>query len=222
MIINLFSVFDPSSYYGLSINWLIIIFVFLIIPTKYYLVERGLYLIFKSLFLGIRKVFHEVSFPSYIGLNFMCVITFMYLIFRNIMGLFPFVFTSTAHPIIVLGWGLVIWISFFMIGWGKGFKNRAAHLVPTGSPIFLAPLIVLIERVSHLIRPFTLSIRLAANIIAGHLIIGLLSRIRIIRIFGFTISIFLQRILLLLEFGVAIIQGFVFRILLLLYALEYY
>ncbi|TDJ92027.1 hypothetical protein E1923_29335 [Klebsiella pneumoniae] len=78
------------------------------------------------------------------------------------------------------------------------------------------------ERVSHLIRPFTLSIRLAANIIAGHLIIGLLSRIRIIRIFGFFSSLLLQNILFVLEFGVSVIQGFVFRILLLLYALEYY
>jgi len=95
-------------------------------------------------------------------------------------------------------------------------------LVPEGSPIGLAPLIVLIERISHLIRPFTLSIRLAANIMAGHLIVGLLRRIRVIGIFGFINSLFLQSILLILEFGVSVIQGFVFRILLLLYALEYY
>ncbi|RDU34629.1 hypothetical protein DRW41_22470 [Neobacillus piezotolerans] len=81
---------------------------------------------------------------------------------------------------------------------------------------------VIIERVRHLIRPFTLSIRLAANIIAGHLIIGLLSRIRIISVFGFFGSLLLQNMLFVLEFGVRIIQGFVFRILLLLYALEYY
>ncbi|CAL1285002.1 unnamed protein product, partial [Larinioides sclopetarius] len=55
----------------------------------------------------------------------------------------------------------------------KNFKNSAAHLVPEGRPIYLSPLIVIIERISHLIRPFTLSIRLAANIIAGHLIISL-------------------------------------------------
>jgi ATP synthase subunit 6 len=95
-------------------------------------------------------------------------------------------------------------------------------LVPEGAPLILAPLIVLIERISHVIRPFTLSIRLAANIIAGHLIVGLLSRISTIRIFGFINSYFLQGLLLVLEFGVSVIQAFVFRILLLLYALEYY
>lgn len=219
---NLFSVFDPSSYWGLSLNWIVILIVILLYPGKYYLVNRGIYVVFKLLFVRIRKVFREVSFPNYIALNFVCVITFLYLIVRNLIGLFPFIFTGTAHPMFTLGVGIVLWISFFLMGWGKNFKNRAAHLVPNGSPIVLAPLIVLIERVSHLIRPFTLSVRLAANIIAGHLIIGLLSRIRTIRLLGFTVSIFLQRILLLLEFGVAVIQGFVFRILLLLYALEYY
>lgn len=222
MIINLFSVFDPSSYWGLSLNWVIIFIVMVIYPRKYYLINRGVYIVFKILFIRIRKVFREVSFPNYVALNFICVMTFLYLVIRNLIGLFPFVFTRTAHPMFTLGVGVVIWISFFLIGWGKNFKNRAAHLVPNGSPIILSPLIVLIERVRHLIRPFTLSVRLAANIMAGHLIIGLLSRIRIFRLLRFSVSIFLQRILLLLEFGVAIIQGFVFRILLLLYALEYY
>lgn len=222
MIVNLFSVFDPSSYWGFSLNWIIIILVLIYIPSKYFLLRGGVFLIFKLLFISVSRIYREVSYPNYIGLNFICVITFIYLIVRNLIGLFPFIFTRTAHPYVTIGWGVVIWISFFIIGWMKNFKYRAAHLVPNGSPIILAPLIVMIERVSHLIRPFTLSIRLAANIIAGHLIIGLLSRIRIINIIGFSVSIFFQSILLILEFGVAIIQGFVFRILLLLYALEYY
>lgn len=222
MIINLFSVFDPTSYWGLSLNWIIMLVVLFSIPSKYYLIEGGVLLIIKSLFIGVRKVFREVAFPNYIALNFVCVITFIYLMLRNLIGLFPFIFTRTAHPYITLGIGLVLWMSFFLIGWTKRFKCRAAHLVPNGSPIALAPLIVLIERVSHLIRPFTLSIRLAANIMAGHLIIGLLSRIRLINVLGFSTSMLFQRLLLVLEFGVAVIQGFVFRILLLLYALEYY
>lgn len=222
MIVNLFSVFDPTSYFGISLNWLILIFVFLLIPIKYYLIDRSFFLIFKSIFIGVSRIFKEVSFPNYIALNFVVVITFIYLVLRNLIGLFPFVFTSTAHLYITLGMGLVMWISFFLIGWSKNFFNRAAHLVPNGSPLILAPLMVLIERIRHLIRPFTLSVRLAANIMAGHLIVGLLSRIRMVNYVGFTISLILQSILLVLEFGVAIIQGFVFRILLLLYALEYY
>lgn len=222
MIINLFVVFDPVSFFGLSLNWIIIGIIFIIIPIKYYIIRRYNVLSYKLIIFNIFKIFKEVSNPNYIGLVILSVIIFIYLALRNLIGLFPFIFTRRAHLIITLGLGIVFWISFFIIGWLKNFKNSAAHLVPEGSPIILAPLIVLIERISHLIRPFTLSVRLAANIMAGHLIIGLLSRIRLIRLFGFLSSLIIQRILLILEFGVAIIQGFVFRILLLLYALEYY
>lgn len=222
MVVNLFSVFDPTSYFGIPLNWVVILFVLLYLPVKYYLVRSGFFLIFKSVFLGVRKVFGEVAIPFNIGLNFLCVITFLYLILLNLLRLFPFTFTGSAHPVITIGFGVVLWSSFFIIGWTKSFKECAAHLVPIGAPIVIAPLIVLIERVSHIIRPFTLSIRLAANIIAGHLIIGLLSRIRTSRLFGLANSYILQRILLVLEFAVSVIQAFVFSILLLLYALEYY
>ncbi|RDU34628.1 hypothetical protein DRW41_22465, partial [Neobacillus piezotolerans] len=52
-------------------------------------------------------VFKEVSFPNYLALNFLCVITFIYLFLSNLLGLFPFIFTRTAHPFITLGLGLV-------------------------------------------------------------------------------------------------------------------
>lgn len=196
--------------------------IYIFIPIRYYLVERGLIKVFKSLFVQVRKIFKEVSIPNHLALNFLVVITFIYLVIRNFLGLFPFIFTGTAHPYITIGLGVVLWLSFFSIGFITNFKISCAHLVPEGSPLILSPFIVIIERIRHLIRPFTLSIRLAANIMAGHLIIGLLSSIRIVGAFGFVSSLILQDILLVLEFGVAVIQGFVFRILLLLYALEYY
>lgn len=222
MLINLFSVFDPSSYFGFSINWIIIILILCLFPLNYYYIRGGASGIFLNFSSQVDKIFSEVAGSRKLAIVFVCTVIFIYLITRNLLGLFPFVFTCTAHPMITMGIGLVFWFSFFLIGWVKNFKHSAAHLVPEGSPIYLSPLIVLIERISHLIRPFTLSIRLAANIIAGHLIISLLARIRLISIFGFSSSILLQRILLILEFGVSVIQGFVFRILILLYALEYY
>lgn len=188
----------------------------------FYLVKSGWAGIVNKVIRIFRDIFKEVGRTGYLAIVMIRVITLIYLIIRNLMGLFPFVFTRTAHPKITLGLGLVFWMSFFLIGWIKNFKISAAHLVPEGSPIILAPFIVLIESVRHIIRPFTLSIRLAANIIAGHLIIGLLASIREIRVGGFLGSLALQRILLVLEFAVGVIQGFVFRILLILYALEYY
>lgn len=222
MIISLFSVFDPTSYFILSLNWIVFLMIFMFIPIKYYVISRENFLVFKNISFRLESIFREVSYPYYKGLVFLCVGTFIYLVIINLIGLFPFVFTVTVHPIFNLGVGIIIWFSFFIIGWYNKFIIRAAHLVPEGSPLILAPLIVIIERISHLIRPFTLSVRLAANIIAGHLIIGLISKISIIGYTYIWISVFFQNILILLEIGVAIIQGFVFRILLLLYSLEYY
>lgn len=222
ILINLFSVFDPTSYFNLSLNWLILLIVFMYIYTYIYVCSGGYSIFLKNLIFIVNNLFKELAENKFIGIILLRVIRFFLLIISNLLGLIPFIFTSTAHAIFTIGLGVCLWISFFFIGFIKNFKNRIAHLVPEGSPIFLSPIIVIIESIRHIIRPFTLSIRLAANIIAGHLIIGLISRIRILNYFGFISSLFLQRIILVLELGVAVIQGFVFRILILLYSLEYY
>nr|YP_010316552.1 ATP synthase F0 subunit 6 [Leucauge wulingensis]ULD67695.1 ATP synthase F0 subunit 6 [Leucauge wulingensis] len=219
---NLFSVFDPISYFGLSLNWVIAFLIFMFLPLNYYLVKSNCQNMINTIVSEVSKMYTEVAGSNYLGMVFVVVGVFVYLIMSNLIGLFPFVFTITAHPMVTMGMGMVMWMSFFMMGWIKNFKISAAHLVPEGSPLMLAPLMVIIESISHLMRPFTLSIRLAANMMAGHLIISLLASISSLSFFGFFMSFFFQSMLLVLELGVSVIQGFVFSILLLLYALEYY
>nr|AIA77325.1 ATP synthase F0 subunit 6 [Trichonephila clavata]UQJ77481.1 ATP synthase subunit 6 [Trichonephila clavata] len=219
---NLFSVFDPSSYFGFSLNWIIFFFIFLFFPMGYFYMRSGMQMVVEMFLYQVNEVFGEVASSQKLGIVCLCVGTFFYLFVSNVMGLFPFVFTSTAHPLMSLGLGMVMWFSFCLMGWLKNFKMSAAHLVPEGAPLYLSPFMVIIETISHFMRPFTLSIRLAANMMAGHLIISLLASISLMSLFGFCSSFFLQSVLLILEFGVAVIQGFVFSILVLLYALEYY
>merc|ERR1719369_662649 len=94
------------------------------------------------------------------------------------------------------------------------YNNLLAHLVPTGTPRFLMPLIVVIETVRNVIRPATLAIRLAANIVAGHLLLTLLGSqgpsLVGVGLAGLFIGLVL---LLLLEVAVACIQSYVFTIL---------
>lgn len=96
-----------------------------------------------------------------------------------------------------------------------------AHLVPVGTPRFLIPIIVIIETIRNIIRPITLSIRLAANIVAGHLLLTLLGsqgpNLIIINLILLIVGIIL---LLLLEVAVACIQSYVFTILSSLYLNE--
>ncbi|KYN50654.1 ATP synthase subunit a, partial [Trachymyrmex septentrionalis] len=100
-------------------------------------------------------------------------------------------------------------------------NNLLTHLTPSGTPFALIPFIVIIESIRLLIRPLTLSIRLTANIIAGHLLLTLLGSSRI-RLTSSTILIIIiiQIILYILEISVSIIQAYVFSILTLLYRRE--
>merc|ERR1712126_376799 len=102
------------------------------------------------------------------------------------------------------------------------YNNLFAHLVPKGTPGFLIPIMVIIETVRNIIRPLTLSIRLAANIVAGHLLLTLLgSQIPNVRSISFLVLFFsLYLLLLLLEVSVACIQSYVFIILNSLYLNE--
>ena len=96
-----------------------------------------------------------------------------------------------------------------------------AHLVPLGTPSFLIPIIVIIETVRNIIRPLTLSIRLAANIVAGHLLLTLLgSQGANVSIIIMIILIIRLILLLILEVAVACIQSYVFTILSSLYLNE--
>merc|ERR1719243_137361 len=110
---------------------------------------------------------------------------------------------------------MFIEIRFFL----KALRRFLSHLVPTGTPGALIPLIVIIELVRNFIRPITLSVRLAANIVAGHLLIRLINRgsplspARGLILIGGLILFFL-------EVGVAFIQGYVFSTLRVIYLSE--
>ena len=95
-----------------------------------------------------------------------------------------------------------------------------AHLVPLGTPFVLMGFMVLIETVRNLIRPITLSVRLAANIIAGHLLIVLLGSAITLRGSIMLCGVSALSLLLLLELAVAFIQSYVFMVLVGLYSAE--
>merc|ERR1711970_576878 len=99
------------------------------------------------------------------------------------------------------------------------YNNLLAHLVPLGTPSFLIPVIVIIETVSNVIRPITLSIRLAANIVAGHLLLTLLGS-QGPGVSGLILIILVISLILLLILAVACIQSYVFTILSSLYLNE--
>jgi len=115
-----------------------------------------------------------------------------------------------------------IWLGSITFSMINQYNRLFAHLVPKGTPFVLIPAIVIIETVRNVIRPGTLSIRLAANIVAGHLLLTLLGSQRPITIRGLTILRLIIGLILLLclELAVACIQAYVFIILRSLYLNE--
>lgn len=221
MIINLFSVFDPSSSIFISLNWIRMILLLLYLPYKFWLHHSRFTLIWSLI---INYLFNE--FKVLISYSYSNLILFLRLIififFRNFLGLFPYIFTATRHIRICIAFSLSIWIGLMIYSLFNYFNEVIRHLTPQGTPAILMPFIVIIERIRLIIRPLTLAVRLTANIIAGHILLALLgttgeklSSIRVI-----LILIISQILLYTLELAVSLIQAYVFSILSTLYRRE--
>nr|QVT11159.1 ATP synthase F0 subunit 6 [Rhagoletis pomonella] len=223
MMTNLFSVFDPSSsIFNLSLNWMSTFLGLLIIPSVYWLMPSRYHVFWNSILLTLHKEFKTLLGPSsHSGSTFIFVSLFSLILFNNFMGLFPYIFTSTSHLTLTLTLALPLWLCFMIYGWINNTQHMFAHLVPQGTPAILMPFMVCIETISNVIRPGTLAVRLAANMIAGHLLLTLLGNTGP-SLSYMIISLLLigQIALLILESAVAIIQSYVFAVLSTLYSSE--
>jgi len=222
---NLFSTFDPNITINNSLirlNWVVIFLVVFIIPQGYWIVKsqyRALISnIFYSLIVELVSIFRIFIVP---GSIYIYLGVFIFLLLRNFLGLVPYIFTRTRHLVISLTISLPLWVGTIIISIIYQYNNLFSHLVPTGTPPFLMPVIVIIETIRNFIRPFTLAIRLAANIVAGHLLLTLLgsqgpslNTIRLILLILFLV------LLIFLEIAVACIQSYVFTVLRSLYLRE--
>ena len=104
---------------------------------------------------------------------------FMFVLFCNMVGMLPYSFTVTSHIIVTLIMALFIFIAVTIIGFVKHVFKYLSIFVPSGVPAVLLPLITVIEVISYLSRPVSLSVRLFANMMAGHTMLKVLSLIHI-------------------------------------------
>lgn len=142
---------------------------------------------------------------------------FMFILFGNLLGLVPFGFTFTSHIIVTFALAALVFIGVTIIGlWRHGF-HFLTLFVPHGVPPILLLLLVPIEVLSYFIRPFTLSIRLFANMLAGHTMLAIFGGFAgAVGIFGI-IPLAIDVALIFLEILVAVLQAYVFTILTCLY-----
>ena len=138
---------------------------------------------------------------------------FMFLICGNVLGLTPYSFTYTSHIIVTAGLAVTVFIGVTIIGFARHGLGYLHMFFPHGAPIAAAPVIVPIELFSYCARPFSLSVRLAANMTVGHIMLkvvagfvagmGILGFIPFVGVVGVTI----------LELGIACLQAYIFTVL---------
>nr|AGN71490.1 ATP synthase F0 subunit 6 [Ptychadena mascareniensis] len=155
---------------------------------------------------------------------FMVTSLMTFLLGMNLMGLLPHTFTPTTQLSMNLGLATPLWLSTVILGMRYQFTDSLGHLLPEGTPTPLIPVLIIIETISLFIRPLALGVRLTANLTAGHLLIHLISTATgamlntSIPVASITfIALFLLTIL---EIAVAMIQAYVFVLLLSLYLQE--
>lgn len=140
------------------------------------------------------------------------------------LGLLPYTFTPTTQLSLNIGLAVPLWLATVIIGLRNQPTAALGHLLPEGTPALLIPILIIIETISLFIRPLALGVRLTANLTAGHLLIQLISTATItlmpIITTVATLTAILLVLLTLLEVAVAIIQAYVFVLLLSLYLQE--
>nr|QYK92321.1 ATP synthase F0 subunit 6 [Pheidole nodus] len=219
MMMNIFSIFDPSTSMMLSSNWLSMTLLLILLPFQYWLIPSRFLMIWSSL---LNYIFNE--FKILINYSFSNLIIFIALMimifFNNFLGLFPYIFTASSHMSFCLSLSLSLWLGMMIFSIFNYLNSLLTHLTPQGTPPLLMPFMVIIESISLIIRPITLAIRLTANMIAGHLLLSLLgsSGSLISNFILMNIMIISQILLFILEIAVSMIQAYVFSILSTLYS----
>ena len=226
MMVDIFSSFDP--YINISFQSFSFFF--------WCLVGLRMVLVRASFWISFRQIRWVISYPLDIiniqsfrtfshhlkGFTSIVVSLFVILILINLAGLLPYRFSYSRHIVFSLMFGLPLWFSLLLSRFINSPRTFMAGLLPGGAPDWLNPFLVLIETVRILVRSITLSVRLVANIRAGHIVLRLIgiyaSSFIFISGFSFFILLFVQVFYIIFEVGICIIQGYIFCLLLTLYA----
>ena len=209
--------FTNASLFMVISALLIILFLFVgskekkIIPSKIQLITEMFYTFVAKMINDTAGSKAKPYFPFIFSL-------FMFVLFCNMVGMLPYSFTVTSHIIVTLIMALFIFIAVTVIGFIKhGFKYLSIF-VPSGVPAVLLPLITIIEIISYLSRPVSLSVRLFANMMAGHTMLKVFGGFVVsLGILGGWLPLSFSVALTGLEILVAFLQAYVFAILTCIY-----
>lgn len=138
---------------------------------------------------------------------------FMFVLAGNLLGMLPYSFTYTSHIAVTFAMAMALFLLVNLIGFARHGFHYFSLFIPKGIPAVLTPMIFLIEVFSYLTRPFTLAIRLAANMMAGHIVLkiagGFVVMMGVAGVFPLAFTVLMTGF----ELFVAVIQAYIFTIL---------
>nr|APH08699.1 ATP synthase F0 subunit 6 [Pygmaeconus traillii] len=229
MLTDIFSSFDDNNQVFMSLYilmWLFSLVVIIIFSSSFWMWSprwSSFINLFKSL--PSSQVFRSFG-VSMGGFMNILISVFLLIVFMNLSGLIPYVFSPTSHLAISFSFGLPLWLALILSAIFFNPSSVVASMLPMGAPSFLNPFLVLIETVSITVRPITLSVRLVANMSAGHIFLALMGNYLMTSLFvsSFFSMLFLlciQIMYTIFEFGISIIQAHIFCLLITLYSDEH-
>nr|WAB70013.1 ATP synthase F0 subunit 6 [Osteocephalus planiceps] len=225
MTLNLFSQFASPSLLGLPLIFVAMIIPWLLFPTPCSRWMTNRLVTIQAWFMKsfTKQIFMPLNTPAHKwALILASLMTF--LLGMNLLGLLPYTFTPTTQLSLNLGLAVPLWLATVAIGFRNQPTASLGHFLPEGTPTLLIPILIIIETISLFIRPMALGVRLTANLTAGHLLIHLISSATMALLFSSPIVSALTFVTLLLlttlEIAVAVIQAYVFVLLLSLYLQE--
>nr|QXI72971.1 ATP synthase F0 subunit 6 [Aotus nigriceps] len=218
---NLFTSFNIPMILGIPLVVLIILFPITLIMPSNKLINNRLSSLQQWLIQLTLKQMMMVHTNKGRTWSLMLLALISFIALNNLLGLTPYAFTPTTQLSMNLGMAIPLWAATVFMGLRFKTKASLAHFLPQGTPIPLIPMLIIIETISLFIQPMALAVRLTANITAGHLLMHLLGDTALtlmsIYVSSSTITIIIIILLITLELGVALIQAYVFTLLVSLY-----
>nr|YP_009048801.1 ATP synthase F0 subunit 6 [Protonibea diacanthus]AID52401.1 ATP synthase F0 subunit 6 [Protonibea diacanthus] len=225
MAVSLFDQFMSPTYLGIPLLVIALTLPWILYPSPSSRWLNNRLLTLQNWF--INRYTHQILTPLNLGGHKWALILtslMIFLITLNILGLLPYTFTPTTQLSLNLALAFPLWLATVLIGMRNQPTAALGHLLPEGTPTPLIPVLVVIETISLLIRPLALGVRLTANLTAGHLLMQLTSTAAFVLLSMMPVMAILTTVLLflltLLEVAVAMIQAYVFVLLLSLYLQE--
>jgi len=147
---------------------------------------------------------------------------FMFIFGINLLGFFTYTFPVTTHLFITFGMAFSIWFGVMIFGFSNFRSSFLSMFMPSGAPLVMSPLLVIIEIASNVSRPIALGMRLAANLTAGHILMAILGDFGCKLLFvtyglSTLFPILIVMFMTILEVGVLVIQAYVFCLLSMIY-----